>query len=101
MNDHFPRPSATRRVHVNFAFGMVRFHFDHLRYGVTRMSKTEAQESTLTWRKATYSVANGACTEVAAVPGTLIVRDSTNPDGTRLRFGTGAWQEFIDRIKDA
>jgi hypothetical protein len=65
------------------------------------MSETERLDSSLTWRKSGYSVANGACAEVAATPGTVIVRDSVSPSDVRLRFASGTWQEFIARIKCA
>jgi len=65
------------------------------------MSETERRAGALGWRKASFSVSNGACTEVAVVPGTIMVRDSTNPDGTQLRLAAGAWREFIERIKGA
>jgi hypothetical protein len=52
------------------------------------------------WRKSTYSSSNGGnCTEVAASPGTVLIRDNKDPDGTCLAFGTGSWQIFVDRVK--
>jgi hypothetical protein len=53
-----------------------------------------------TWRKSSYSGANGGqCTEVAAVPGAVLVRDSTDPDGLRLTFGRRAWEAFTAAVK--
>lgn len=63
------------------------------------MSETERTDSPLSWRKSGYSVANGACTEVAAIPGTVMVRDSVSPSGVQLQFASGAWQQFIEHIK--
>jgi hypothetical protein len=52
------------------------------------------------WRKSTYSSSNGGnCTEVAAAPGAVLVRDSRNPDGPHLAFGPDIWRAFADRVK--
>ena len=52
------------------------------------------------WRRATYSSSNGGnCIEVAAAGHTVAVRDSKDPDGPRLAFGTQAWQAFAARVK--
>ena len=54
----------------------------------------------LQWRKATYSSSNGGnCIEVATADRTVAVRDSKDPDGPRLAFGTRAWQAFAARVK--
>ncbi len=65
------------------------------------MSKAEEQEDVLTWRKSKYSVANGACTEVAAIPGGVMVRDSLGGSDVRLRFASEVWREFATRVKGA
>ena len=65
------------------------------------MSKTEDQEGVLAWRKSKYSVANGACAEVRAVPGSVMVRDSRAASGVRLRFASAVWQEFAAHLKEA
>jgi hypothetical protein len=52
------------------------------------------------WRKSSYSGSGGGeCTEVATVPGAVLVRDSKNPDGPRLAFGREAWEAFASAIK--
>lgn len=52
------------------------------------------------WRTSSYSGSGGGqCTEVAAVPGTVLVRDSRDPDGPRLAFGVQAWRVFAARVK--
>jgi Domain of unknown function (DUF397) len=52
------------------------------------------------WRKSTYSSSNGGdCTEVAAAPSAVLVRDSKNPDGPRLAFGPDTWRAFADRVR--
>jgi hypothetical protein len=65
------------------------------------MSEAERNESSLLWCKSSYSVANGACVEAAAVPGAVMVRDTVSPRDGQLRFPVQAWQEFIARVKEA
>jgi hypothetical protein len=65
------------------------------------MSETNQRDGILIWRKSSYSVANGQCVEAAAVPTTVLVRDTVSPAGGQLRFPAEAWQEFIARIKAA
>lgn len=56
----------------------------------------------MTWRKSSYSVANGACVEVC-VDGegddTVMVRDSKDPDGSILTYGRESWSRFVEDIK--
>lgn len=53
-----------------------------------------------TWRKSSYSGSGGGdCTEVASIPGAVLIRDSKDPDGPRLVVRASAWQEFTDRMK--
>jgi hypothetical protein len=66
------------------------------------MSKTEQRESSVTWRKSSYSIANGQCVEAATIPGAgVLIRDATRPAGGNLRFPAEAWQEFTAGIKGA
>ncbi|MEU4119776.1 Scr1 family TA system antitoxin-like transcriptional regulator [Kitasatospora sp. NPDC028055] len=52
------------------------------------------------WMKSSYSNGGGNCIEVApGLPGVLPVRDSKDPDGPQLAFGTDAWESFITGIK--
>ena len=52
------------------------------------------------WRKSSYSGgASGNCTQVAAVTGAVLVRDSKNPDGPRLAFGHSAWEAFAASLR--
>lgn len=54
------------------------------------------------WRTSSYSGSGGGqCTEVATVPGAVLVRDSKDPDGPRLAFGRQAWQAFAARVRAA
>lgn len=80
--------------------------------------------SPVTWRKASYSTANGTCVEVgvwrkasdsdgnggncvevAAAPGAggsdvlCLVRDSKDRDGGSLAFTPAAWRSFTARVK--
>jgi len=59
-----------------------------------------AGNSTLSWRKSSYSGSSGGqCVEVAA-SGRVLVRDSKNPDPGRLAFSAQTWREFAARIKN-
>ena len=50
----------------------------------------------LTWRKSSYSAGgNGACVEIAMVPGRVGVRDSKNATGPTLGFTPVAWRRFL------
>jgi hypothetical protein len=52
------------------------------------------------WRKSTYSDANGGqCLETATASGLILVRDTTNRDGTTLSVPAAAWQRFTDALK--
>ena len=53
----------------------------------------------MNWRKASYSSNGGAnCVEVASAD-TVLVRDTTNPDGGTLTFTADAWQSFVTGLK--
>jgi hypothetical protein len=48
------------------------------------------------WTKSSYSGSdNNDCVEVAATPGTVLVRDSKDPDGPRFAFTQEAWADFV------
>jgi len=47
------------------------------------------------WFKSSLSFSNGNCVEVAGDGAAVLVRDSKNPDGPRLRFTRGEWQAFL------
>ncbi|GAA2215796.1 DUF397 domain-containing protein [Nonomuraea monospora] len=56
----------------------------------------------LSWRKASYSSAEGQnCVEVATLPdGGRAVRDSKNPGGLVLTFTVAEWNAFVMGVKD-
>ncbi|MEV6348899.1 DUF397 domain-containing protein [Actinoplanes sp. NPDC051851] len=53
------------------------------------------------WRKSSYSVANSACVEIAMSDNREIVmmRDSKNPSGPVLTYGSGAWRSFVEDVR--
>lgn len=53
-------------------------------------------EAFTSWRKASYSSANGGCVEVGAGQTAVGVRDTVQHGlGPVLRFPSSAWREFI------
>ncbi|MBP2340744.1 hypothetical protein JOF41_006922 [Saccharothrix coeruleofusca] len=54
--------------------------------------------SGLQWFKSSYSANNGACVEVAFVPGGVMTRDSKNPQTGELRFTSAAWRALLERL---
>jgi hypothetical protein len=54
----------------------------------------------LTWTKSSLSFSNGNCVEVAGDGATVLVRDSKNPGGPRLRFTRAEWQAFLAGAKN-
>ncbi|MFC4055348.1 DUF397 domain-containing protein [Actinomadura syzygii] len=52
------------------------------------------------WRKSSYSNGGeGACVELASLPGLIAVRDSKDPDGPTLTLEATAWRRFVIRTK--
>lgn len=59
----------------------------------------ETQDESLIWTKSTYTD-SGSCVEWAQPPGSVLVRDSKRPTGARVPLAEGAWQGFVDWVKD-
>ena len=52
------------------------------------------------WRRSSYSGSNGGnCIEVAATARAVAVRDSKDPEGTRLAFTAATWTAFTGELK--
>jgi uncharacterized protein DUF397 len=54
-----------------------------------------------TWRTASYSGNSGNCVEAGVADATrvVLVRDSANRDGAKIKFTAGAWKAFTDALK--
>ncbi|CNG18808.1 Domain of uncharacterised function (DUF397) [Mycobacterium tuberculosis] len=53
------------------------------------------------WRKSSKSDnTGGQCVEVADLAAAVAVRDSKDPDGPKLIFGSSAWQAFATQVKN-
>jgi hypothetical protein len=58
------------------------------------MPETQGEEAR--WIKSSLSFSNGACVEVADLPGGVVgVRHSKDPSGPVLRFTPEEWHAFI------
>lgn len=56
--------------------------------------------SKIQWRKSSRSGdTGGACVEVAGLAADVGVRDSKDPDGPRLVFGSAEWRAFARQVK--
>lgn len=52
------------------------------------------------WRKSSYSGANGgSCIETASGAGVILVRDTTDRDGSTLAFSDEAWGQFTASLR--
>jgi hypothetical protein len=51
------------------------------------------------WRKASWSIANGQCVEVACAPAAIVVRDSVNPSGPVVSYPASVWRSFLVSTK--
>ena len=57
------------------------------------------EETHMSWRKSSYSGANGSCVETASGDSVVLVRDTTNRDGGTLTFTADAWRTFAAELK--
>jgi hypothetical protein len=61
---------------------------------------TETDLSYAKWNKSSYSSQDGNCVEVARnLPGLVAVRDSKEPDGTKLVVPQETWRVFIQGVR--
>ena len=63
------------------------------------MTYDRPELNNLLWRKATASITDGNCVEVAHTPDTIAVRDSKDPNGAVLRYTHAEWAAFLDGAK--
>jgi hypothetical protein len=63
-------------------------------------TSTTRDTSGLAWFKSSYSSSGDGndCVEVATAPGTVHVRDSKDPDGSRLAITPHAWADFVTYV---
>lgn len=67
--------------------------------GVNGPVRKDDRHMESTWRKSTYSDANGGqCVEVAS-DGRVMVRDTTNRDGVTLSVPADAWAKFTAPLR--
>jgi Domain of unknown function (DUF397) len=82
-----------RRQHAGSAGAVVS-----VSQGIT-MLRVRPPVSRLSWRKSSYSLAQGECVEVAAISDGIAARDSTDKCGTLLLYLATDWRAFIATIK--
>jgi hypothetical protein len=51
------------------------------------------------WRRSRRSQEQGACVEIADLPGLVAVRDSKDSNGPALRFGRTAFGDLLRRTR--
>lgn len=61
----------------------------------TKIDLSEEERAGLSWRKARASTHNGACVEIASVPGKIAVRDSKDPFGPILVYAPAEFGAFL------
>jgi hypothetical protein len=55
--------------------------------------------SAVVWRKSSRTQNNGQCVELADLSDRVAVRDSKDPSGPVLLFGSADWSTFLGSIK--
>ena len=53
----------------------------------------------LEWRKARRSIGNGACVELAAASGRILIRDSKDQEGPTLTYSADTFRSFVEAAK--
>ena len=52
------------------------------------------------WRTSSHSSGSGGqCVEAASADGAVMVRDSTNHDGSTLTISATAWSQFLTHVR--
>jgi hypothetical protein len=64
-----------------------------------RCGMTIPDSSRARWRRSSYSGTNGNCVETTANGAAVAVRDSKDPDGSRLVFTPAVWRAFAAAVK--
>jgi hypothetical protein len=62
------------------------------------MSLSDTAMDGLVWRKASRSVGNGECVEVAVAHGYVAIRDSKNLEGGMIRCTLTAFRLFLETV---
>jgi hypothetical protein len=63
------------------------------------MTNAHDTELTSQWRTSSRSTGGNECVEVTQTRESCLVRDSRQPDGTRLIVSRQAWTGFTSRLK--
>ncbi|MGH3980753.1 MAG: DUF397 domain-containing protein [Pseudonocardiaceae bacterium] len=63
------------------------------------MNFSRCEQATAAWQKATESIVDGACVEIAQLSGMVAVRDSKDPDGPILTYTKDEWSAFLGGAK--
>ena len=67
-----------------------------------KQRSADFDEGAGTWRKSSWSLANGNCVEVGRLAGELIgVRDSGQPRGDVLRFSQAGWRDLLAGVRES
>ena len=61
---------------------------------------TSSELDQFTWRKASRSIADGACVEVAVAHEMVLVRDSYDPYGPLLCCAASKWHIFLAKAEN-
>ena len=79
---------------------MARLPHPGLAAEVSRHSQGST-EGRVNWRKATASMSNGHCVEVASCEHEVLIRDSKRPEDGHLTVTPAAWRAFTTALRRA